>query len=116
MIKNQNNNFQTVLVIYNLAILAMFLFFIFKAQTGLNFIFIGLILFFANLILPSIIFLRQQSWGKYATPYEEQFISPISKGLRDFKKSSTLERLFALSYVFWLFFALLITLYGWLIS
>jgi hypothetical protein len=116
MSRDKNNIFQTILVIYNLAIIAMFLFFIFKAETGANFIFIGIMLFFANLILPSIIFLRQQSWGKHARTYEEEIISPVSKGLRDFKNSTMIERLFAFSYVFWLFFALLIALYGWLIS
>ena len=102
---DRNNIFKTVLVIYNLAITSMFSYFIFKAETALNFIFIGIILFFANLILPSIIFLRQQSWGKYASPNEEQIISPISKGLSEFKNSSTIEKLFALSYLFWLLFA-----------
>ena len=113
MNSKENNINKTILIIYNLAILSMFLYFIINMNlNSREVIFTGVALLVSSLFIPYIIFLRQWGWGRYSTPYEEEIISPILKGLKSFKKCNNIEKWFAITYVFWAVLAFLITVIG----
>lgn len=75
--KHQNN--LTILVFYNLAVFAMFLYFILTMDINkVEILFTGFILLISNIFIPHIMFLREMSWGKYATPYKEGYSTFIA--------------------------------------
>lgn len=108
-------NLKTGLIVYNLAILGMFLVFILTIESNSEIILTGFVLFFGNLVLPFLGFLREEIWGKYGEPYEEQMVSPLLKGLKNFKKSNKIEKWYALSYLSWSIAALIVIYVGWVL-
>lgn len=70
-------NLKTGLIVYNLAILGMFLVFILTIESNSEIILTGFVLFFGNLVLPFLGFLREEIWGKYVVARGDTSIAAL---------------------------------------